>query len=57
MTKLCDNPRPQYGGKPCEGEDTKTRSCKEQPCPSEIFTVFFLSEITTLELNIWSSTL
>ncbi|KAL5272728.1 hypothetical protein ACHWQZ_G000802 [Mnemiopsis leidyi] len=33
MTKLCDNPRPQYGGKLCEGEDTKTRSCKEQPCP------------------------
>ena len=45
MTKLCDNPRPQYGGKPCEGEDTKTRSCKEQPCPSEILTVLTNSTV------------
>jgi len=33
MTKLCDNPHPQYGGAPCEGEDTKSRVCNEQPCP------------------------
>ena len=35
MTKLCDNPHPQYGGAPCEGEDTKSRVCNEQPCPGQ----------------------
>jgi len=31
--RKCDNPKPQYGGKPCnESERTDYRYCREQRC-------------------------
>ena len=39
-TRLCDNPKPEFGGKTCEGqglgESVQTESCNvELPCPSK----------------------
>lgn len=34
--RTCTDPSPEYGGEDCEGDDQKTRSCKNTPClPSE----------------------
>ncbi|KAH9507536.1 hypothetical protein Btru_051379 [Bulinus truncatus] len=30
----CDNPKPRFGGKPCEGESTKTNLCNVKSCNS-----------------------
>ncbi|XP_048756323.1 papilin-like isoform X2 [Ostrea edulis] len=30
-TRKCNNPPPQYGGRPCEGNDTDTELCRELP--------------------------
>ncbi|XP_022799542.1 SCO-spondin-like [Stylophora pistillata] len=32
-TRSCTNPRPQHGGKPCQGSAQLVRSCNQQPCP------------------------
>ncbi|CAD5123995.1 DgyrCDS12301 [Dimorphilus gyrociliatus] len=29
----CDNPKPQYGGKNCEGDSQKIEDCNQSPCP------------------------
>merc|ERR1712002_409918 len=33
QTRTCTNPKPQHGGKPCEGENKATASCNDGPCP------------------------
>ncbi|KAJ8379622.1 hypothetical protein SKAU_G00004000, partial [Synaphobranchus kaupii] len=30
--RQCNNPRPAFGGKPCEGRDTEAGLCNRQPC-------------------------
>ncbi|XP_064210425.1 A disintegrin and metalloproteinase with thrombospondin motifs 13 isoform X1 [Anguilla rostrata] len=30
--RQCNNPRPAFGGKPCEGRDTEAELCNRQPC-------------------------
>lgn len=32
-TRVCNSPRPQYGGKKCPGESKDTDSCNKQDCP------------------------
>ena len=31
--RLCDNPAPANGGKPCAGSSYETRDCNEKKCP------------------------
>ncbi|KAM9857744.1 A disintegrin and metalloproteinase with thrombospondin motifs 13 [Aulostomus maculatus] len=31
-TRLCNNPRPAFGGSDCEGPDIKAELCNQQPC-------------------------
>ncbi|XP_076455301.1 hemicentin-1-like isoform X2 [Babylonia areolata] len=31
--RRCDNPPPQPGGRPCEGDDVQTDRCNDGPCP------------------------
>ena len=31
-SRVCDNPEPDHGGKPCEGNSTQTRTCNEKHC-------------------------
>uniref|UniRef100_A0A670KJM5 ADAM metallopeptidase with thrombospondin type 1 motif 13 n=1 Tax=Podarcis muralis TaxID=64176 RepID=A0A670KJM5_PODMU len=31
--RQCNNPRPAFGGRQCEGADLQTEMCNEQPCP------------------------
>lgn len=33
LTRTCSNPKPEYGGKNCDGESSKTEDCNEQLCP------------------------
>lgn len=32
-SRSCTNPKPEYGGNNCTGNDTKTQDCQERPCP------------------------
>ena len=32
-TRECDNPKPQYGGEPCKGENEKNVPCNTAACP------------------------
>ena len=31
--RLCDNPAPASGGKPCSGSSIEERSCRKKSCP------------------------
>ena len=33
-SRTCDNPAPQFGGLPCDGEVTECQACNVDPCPS-----------------------
>ncbi|XP_078082281.1 A disintegrin and metalloproteinase with thrombospondin motifs 13 [Mustelus asterias] len=33
----CNNPRPAFGGRKCEGADTEAKMCNMQPCPETQF--------------------
>ena len=33
ITRYCNNPAPEYGGKDCEGEAEELALCNEDPCP------------------------
>ncbi|KAG2469773.1 HMCN2 protein, partial [Polypterus senegalus] len=35
-TRLCNNPIPSNGGRPCEGKDTETRMCHSKLCPGSV---------------------
>ncbi|VDN96769.1 unnamed protein product [Rodentolepis nana] len=32
-TRQCNNPTPQFGGAQCEGSDSESMECQENPCP------------------------
>ncbi|XP_028571036.2 A disintegrin and metalloproteinase with thrombospondin motifs 13 isoform X3 [Podarcis muralis] len=32
--RQCNNPRPAFGGRQCEGADLQAKMCNEQPCPT-----------------------
>nr|XP_051676343.1 hemicentin-1 isoform X2 [Oryctolagus cuniculus] len=32
-SRLCNNPLPANGGKPCQGSDSETRNCQNKQCP------------------------
>ena len=32
-TRQCNDPAPINGGKECEGGDSETKNCNEDPCP------------------------
>ncbi|XP_035291447.1 hemicentin-1 [Anguilla anguilla] len=34
--RLCNNPVPANGGRPCEGQSTDSRSCHSKLCPGEV---------------------
>ena len=34
-TRLCNDPAPENGGADCEGDDTESQICGDEPCPSE----------------------
>ena len=34
-TRKCNNPEPQYGGKPCYGDSLESKNCKQAECPSK----------------------
>ena len=36
-TRTCTNPKPQFGGKDCEGQNETTEECLLDPCPRNIF--------------------
>lgn len=31
--RLCNNPKPQFGGKACLGDNADSRICNKQDCP------------------------
>ena len=33
--RYCNEPVPENGGDDCEGGDTQTAACGEEPCPSK----------------------
>lgn len=33
--RLCDNPQPQFGGVPCEGDSAERVACNVKRCPSK----------------------
>ena len=33
--RACDNPTPEHGGSPCEGDVTQMNFCNEHHCPSK----------------------
>ena len=35
-TRTCTSPKPQYGGKDCEGENETIEECTLEPCPRNI---------------------
>ncbi|XP_020914481.1 A disintegrin and metalloproteinase with thrombospondin motifs 19 [Exaiptasia diaphana] len=35
ISRKCNNPRPQYGGRYCTGEDEMHKLCNVKPCPKE----------------------
>ena len=37
--RKCDSPRPEHGGRPCEGSGEQARVCNTRQCPSKILTV------------------
>ena len=36
LTRTCTNPKPQYGGKDCEGSNEKVEECELDPCPRNV---------------------
>uniref|UniRef100_A0AC11BQX3 Hemicentin 1 n=1 Tax=Ovis aries TaxID=9940 RepID=A0AC11BQX3_SHEEP len=32
-SRLCNNPSPANGGKPCQGSDSEMQNCQHKPCP------------------------
>ncbi|XP_053138633.1 A disintegrin and metalloproteinase with thrombospondin motifs 13 [Hemicordylus capensis] len=32
--RRCNNPRPAFGGQPCQGEELQAKMCNTQPCPT-----------------------
>ncbi|XP_010851375.1 PREDICTED: hemicentin-1 isoform X2 [Bison bison bison] len=32
-SRLCNNPSPANGGKPCQGSDSEMQNCHQKPCP------------------------
>ncbi|XP_065792282.1 hemicentin-1 isoform X3 [Muntiacus reevesi] len=32
-SRLCNNPSPANGGKPCQGSDSEMQNCQQKPCP------------------------
>lgn len=32
-TRLCNNPRPEFGGLDCAGDETEIEECSSQGCP------------------------
>lgn len=34
-TRSCSDPKPQYGGKDCNGQGRETKTCSSKPCPSK----------------------
>ena len=38
-TRLCNNPKPAYGGKKCKGSGKETKKCNQQPCPGMEFEI------------------
>ena len=40
-TRKCNNPKPQHGGKDCEGEDYQQAECNNQECPSKLNSSIF----------------
>ena len=34
-SRECNNPSPENGGKDCDGHDSETEECNEQPCPEK----------------------
>ena len=46
FTRTCTNPKPQHGGKFCQGSPQKKESCKKKPCPSKLNFVFVSFLIT-----------
>lgn len=39
--RLCDNPRPQFGGDTCDGDELQIEPCNVQPCSGKILSIFF----------------
>ncbi|XP_063682435.1 A disintegrin and metalloproteinase with thrombospondin motifs 8-like [Bolinopsis microptera] len=42
-TRQCNDPAPSNGGKECEGDDSETQTCNEDPCPGEnvVYTIMY----------------
>ena len=36
LTRTCTNPKPQFGGKDCEGSNEKVEECELDPCPRNV---------------------
>ena len=36
LTRMCSNPKPQFGGKDCEGRNEKVEECELDPCPRNV---------------------
>ena len=48
-TRTCTNPAPAHGGENCKGDNVKTKSCNEQPCPGEFIDLTTLNADDTCE--------
>ena len=36
LKRTCTNPKPQFGGKDCEGSNEKVEECELDPCPRNV---------------------
>ena len=40
-SRICTNPPPAFGGKPCPWVSNEMRACNKAPCPSNVFFLIF----------------